>query len=122
MGNKILLIDNSVPLGQSVKFILSRTGYDIDMIDSEDKAIVKLKTGNYGLVIIDLKNFDLYGNTAIRFIRSEGDLIHNPPVLILSVPEIKDTVDTAVFPGKVDWLMIPFSNEKLLASVRKLWK
>ncbi len=122
MGNKILLIDNSIPLGQSVKFILSRTGYQIDMIDSEDKAIVKLKTGKYDLVIIDLKTFDLYGNPAIRFIRSEGERIHNPPVLILSIPEVKDTVDAAAFPGKVEWLMIPFSNEKLITSVKKLWK
>lgn len=55
MGKRVLLVDNSVPLSQSVKFTLSREGYEVALVEDEEVAIKKLSTEIYDVVILDLK-------------------------------------------------------------------
>ncbi len=117
MGKRVLLVDNSVPLSQSVKFTLSREGYEVALVEDEEVAINKLSTEIYDVVILDLKNANQYGSTMLRFLQNRKGEI---PVLALMNFDWGNSMEEHGLPGVTDWIVVPFSNEKLTTTIRKI--
>ena len=118
MGNKVLLIDKSIPLGHSVEFVLGQAGYEVDLAEDEREVGSRYHDAIYDLVIVDLKGAGDHGTDLLGFLKSESPQAP-VPVLALIAPEDEDTPSEAL-PGVTSWITIPFSNEKLISNVRKI--
>ncbi len=115
MTGQILLIDHSVPLSRSIAFILTQNGYHVNAVRDEDNALHNLASEGYDLIIVNLKDVDAYGSKILKFLRNRKDP-SAPPVLGLTTPE-GERDRTLV----TEWLPVPFSNEKLLSCIKKIW-
>ena len=120
MQGRILLSDNSITLSESIRFALSRNGYEVDTAWNEEQTISMIKTGKYRLVIVDLKDMDAFGVSVINYINRREVGSSGPAILALSQPAEQEVISGVVSDGIKEWLMIPFSNEKLLNSVKKI--
>ncbi len=119
MKGKILLVDNSVPLSKSVEFTLSRNNYRVDAVSDEGEALNKLASGTYLLVIINLKDINSYGLKTLDFLQSMGG-DSSLPVLGLTTPVGGMNASPLTTAGVTGWLAVPFSDEKLLNSIKKM--
>ncbi len=113
--SSILLVDDEPGIQSFVSRALSVAGYAIDCAQSGADGLALARTGDYGLVILDLVMPDLDG----RELLAELHRAHpDQPVLVLSCLDDVPTKVACLDLGAHDYLTKPFSLEELLARVR----
>ena len=118
MQHKILVVDDDIEILESLKFFLETENFVVDLVDDAIKAIKKVETTHYSLIILDLRLPDLEGEHLCKLIKSKKDV----PILILSA---KDSVETKILCfeyGADDYLTKPFYKMELLARVKAILK
>lgn len=65
INGRIMLVDDEPDINAALSVVLKRGGYDVDTFDNPFIALEKLKSGFYGLIILDVKmpqmdGFELY--------------------------------------------------------------
>lgn len=114
---QILLVDDEVELTGPLSRILSREGYQVDVVH-DGLAGSRLASHNqYDLLILDWMLPQKSGLEICQQLRSQG---RTTPVLFLTA---KDTIDDRVAgldAGADDYLIKPFELRELLARVRAL--
>lgn len=112
---RLLLAEDERALSKALVTILERNNYSVDAVYDGQEALEYLETGNYDAVIMDIMMPKVDGITALKILRSRGDLI---PVLMLTAKsEIEDKV-TGLDAGANDYLTKPFSSRELMARIR----
>jgi DNA-binding response OmpR family regulator len=115
--SSILLVDDEPGIQSFVSRALAAGGYAIDCAKTGADAIRLARTGEYGLVILDLVMPDLDGRDVLAaLLRAHPD----QPVLVLSCLDDVTTKVTCLDLGARDYLTKPFSLDELLARVRVL--
>ena len=54
-GGRILVIDEGRTTGDSLGFILQNSGYSVNVVYNADEALTKTQTGDFDLVIADIR-------------------------------------------------------------------
>lgn len=114
---QILLVDDEVELTDPLSRILSREGYQVDVVHDGSTGSDLAIQGQYDLLILDWMLPHKSGLEICQQLRAQGKLT---PVLFLTA---KDTVDDRVAgldAGADDYLIKPFELRELLARVRAL--
>jgi DNA-binding response OmpR family regulator len=114
-GSGILLVDDEPSIQGFVSRALSAAGYAIDCASSGADALELARTGEYGLVILDLVMPDMDGRAVLaKLLRAHPD----QAVLVLSCLSDVATKVACLDLGAHDYLTKPFSLDELLARVR----
>lgn len=114
-GQRILLVDDEPKIQGFVAHALSVAGYAIDCAGAGGDAVRLARTGEYGLVILDLVMPDMDGRAVLaELIRAHPE----QPVLVLSCLDDVTTKVACLDLGAHDYLTKPFSLDELLARVR----
>jgi DNA-binding response OmpR family regulator len=111
----ILLVDDEPGIQGFVSRALAGAGYAIDCASGGSDAIRMARSGDYGLVILDLVMPDMDGRDVL------AELIRADPsraVLVLSCVDDVSTKVACLDLGAHDYLTKPFSLDELLARVR----
>ena len=114
---RLLLIEDSERLRQSVGTGLRRAGYAVDVAPDGEEGLWYALANNYDVIVLDLMLPRLDGLSVLRRLREEGRDAH---VLILTA---RDTVEDRVIglrSGSDDYLVKPFAFDELLARVEAL--
>lgn len=111
---KILVIEDSVRLRNSIGTALRKSGYVVDCAADGEEGLWMAETGQYDAVILDLMLPKMDGLTLLRQLRSRGNETH---VLILTAMGTVDDRVTGLKGGADDYLVKPFSIDELLARV-----
>jgi len=114
---RVLLVEDSVRLQQSITAALRRSGYAVDNGADGEDGLWQAESNDYDAIILDLMLPKLDGLEVLRRLRAGGRMT---PVLLLTA---KDTVDDRVRglnEGADDYLVKPFALEELLARVQAL--
>ncbi len=114
---KLLLIEDSERLSDSIARGLRRCGWAVDVALDGEAGFASATTGEYDVIVLDLMLPKLDGLTLLRRLRERGSLTH---VLVLTA---KDAVEDRVLGLRVgadDYLIKPFDFEELLARVDAL--
>lgn len=119
MGASILIVDDSVSIRQSVRFILEQGGYTV--FDAADgvEGLKKLFEQKVQLVITDVNMPNMDGISMLKKIR-ETEGIKFVPVLVLTTESQGSMVDEGKKAGATGWIVKPFNNEKLLETIKKI--
>ena len=114
---KLLLIEDSERLSDSVARGLRRSGWAVDVALDGEAGFAEALANQYDVIVLDLMLPKLDGLTLLRRLRERGSLVH---VLVLTA---KDAVEDRVLGlriGADDYLVKPFDFDELLARVDAL--
>lgn len=114
---RVLLVEDSVSLQNSVSQGLREHGYAVDVVGDGQRAIIHGVTTDYDVIVLDLMLPEVDGLTVLRRLREKRVA---SCVLLLTA---RDTVDDRVLglrSGADDYLIKPFAFAELLARVGSL--
>lgn len=119
---KVLVVDDIMSMRNIVKRALLEIGYtDIhDALNGED-ALEKLKSGGFGLVLLDWNMPIMSGIELLRIIRADPAL-QTLPVLMITAEAKMDNIMEAVQTGVSDYLVKPFSGQALQEKLGKMFQ
>ena len=114
MTDKILLVEDEEKLARMVELELKYEGYQVDKAADGRTGLDMAQTGDYDLILLDIKLPALNGMEVLRRLRRESLV----PVIMLTA---RDTVMDKVAgldAGADDYITKPFAIEELLARIR----
>lgn len=119
MAKKILVVDDSAAIRQSVSFILEQEGFEVVQAADGNDALAKLGSGGTEMVITDVNMPNMDGIELVRQIRKNAQ--HKfVPIIVLTTESQGSKMEEGKTAGATGWIVKPFDGEKLLGVVRKL--
>ena len=114
---KILVIEDSVLLADTIAEALQNENYAVDIANDGQLGYEHASTGIYDMVILDLMLPKMNGYEVLSALRRDGD---NVPVLILSAKtEIDDKIQ-GFTTGADDYMTKPFEIRELLMRIQAI--
>jgi DNA-binding NtrC family response regulator len=116
MHNRILVIEDDATIRLTVRDLLAKQGYDVEIADNGGSGLDLFARHNFDLILLDLRLPDMNGRDVLRAIREADDqaLI----VVMTAFPEVRTAVET-LKAGAYDYLNKPFENDDLREAVRR---
>lgn len=119
MSKRVLIVDDSKAIRQSISFVLDQGGYEVlEACDGAD-GLEKLKDEKVDLIITDVNMPNLDGISFIKKVRQMDDLKYTP-ILVLTTESQKSVMEEGKAAGATGWIVKPFSTDKLIAAVKKV--
>jgi DNA-binding NtrC family response regulator len=115
-ASRILIVDDDPGQRSLLNSFLTGQGFSTVVVDSGEKALEKLKTQEFRMMISDVRMPGMSGLETLR----QARLLHArlPVLLVTAFTDIRDAV-AAIRDGAVDYLAKPIDLDQLLLAVRK---
>ena len=115
ISGRILIIDDDPHFLRVLQRILSGEKFAVTATSNPCEAIGLLRSGNFDLIICDLRMPDCDGLNVLQAIRSAGNEV---PVIILTAYGEVDTYLEAMNAGATEYLNKPIKSDELVVVVR----
>ncbi|NPB07788.1 MAG: response regulator transcription factor [Aquificae bacterium] len=115
MGKRILLVEDDLPLAESLKSFLENRGFSVDLAGSYEEALGLLEENRYDLYLIDVNLGDGDGIELLEDLRRFKD---DTPTLIISAMTDVSTIARGFNAGAEDYVKKPFDPEELLVRIK----
>ena len=117
-----LVVEDDEQIGQLVKFIVTREGFDV-ILAQDGRAVQQLleSTAAPAVIVLDVMLPFIDGFQLIGEIRAHAKWKNCPIVMLTAKSQEKDIV-RALDAGSNDYLVKPFLPEELRARIRRLVK
>jgi DNA-binding NtrC family response regulator len=115
VGGRILIIDDDPHFLRVLQRILSGEKFLVTATSNSCEAVELLRSGNFELIICDLRMPDCDGLNLLHAIRGAGNDI---PVIILTAYGEVDTYLEAMNAGATEYLNKPTNSDELIGVVR----
>ena len=115
---RILVVDDEPPISKLLRTALGAQGYEVVEAETGAAALIALRAGKIGLIVLDLglpgmDGFELI--TRIRAAQADGGMV---PIVVLSSRDDEAGKVRALDLGADDYVTKPFGAEELLARIR----
>ncbi len=110
----VLVVDDQVPLLQTLEMNLLEAGYDVDLATTGGQALARTERRLADAVILDLDLPDVSGMQVLQRIRGWSTV----PVIVLSASATQIQKVAALDAGASDYVTKPFSMDELMARMR----
>ncbi|MCR5283036.1 MAG: response regulator [Lachnospiraceae bacterium] len=114
---RLLLAEDEKEMSRAVTAVLVANGYEVDAVYDGEQALEKARQNAYDAMIFDIMMPNMDGMTALREIRSAGDV--TPVIFLTAKSELDDRVE-GLDAGADDYLTKPFAMKELLARIRSI--
>ena len=116
----ILIVDDDNAVRMSVSLALKRAGYEPWAVGNEDDALEAVRDERVALVILDMNlTLSTTGRQGVEMLRKIRILRPEIPVIMITAwGTIPQAVETMTY-GAVDFLTKPWSNNDLVARIKK---
>lgn len=119
MSRTILTVDDSPSIRRMVRMTLEEAGYQVvEGVDGQD-GLEKAMASRVDAIIVDQNMPRLDGIGMIRALRQHPNG-QGVPVIVLSTESEDGMKQQARDAGALGWMVKPFTQDKLLAVVRKV--
>ena len=116
MTERILVIEDDTTIRVTLKDVLRRQGYQVDLAEDGAGGLEFSRQRAYGLTMLDLHLPDMHGLEVLKAIReADQDAL---VVVMTAFPEVRTAVD-CVKAGAYDYLNKPFELDDLKEIVRR---
>lgn len=115
-NERILVVDDDPGVGESVRLLLESIGCQVELVSNGADGLARAQSGEFDLLITDLRLPDRDGLSIIRSIKETG--IDLPMILMTSFSSI-DTAIEALRGGALDYIIKPFSNDDFRHAVER---
>jgi two-component system, chemotaxis family, chemotaxis protein CheY len=120
MPKKILVIDDSAAIRQSISFILGQEGYEtVEATDGLEALNMLGSIEALDLIITDVNMPNLDGIGFIKKARETAKFKFTP-ILVLTTESQGSKMNEGKEAGATGWIVKPFNAEKLLGIVKKV--
>ncbi len=119
MFKQILIADDSQSIREILTFSLERAGYQVLTASDGLEALRFFDGRPIDLLLTDYHMPNINGLELIEKVRRIDSYKHLP-ILVLTTEKQSDIVREAREAGATGWLLKPFSNEKLIQTLRKV--
>ena len=113
MRKRILVVDDDSMNLARTKIILGKD-YEVLLADSGMDALMKLKSKNVDMVLLDI---DMPGLTGITTCERMKEFAADIPVIFLTASGLEEDVHSAIKMGAVNYLKKPYRPQELLKRV-----
>lgn len=114
---KILIIEDSLSMGMLCSEFLEKAGYEPHHVMTKEDGLSEIGRSDFALVLIDLGLPDGNGLDILKDLNSR---VKSPSVIIITAEgSVKSAVD-AMKNGANDFLMKPFSEQRLITSIKNV--
>lgn len=107
---KILLVEDETVLRDALQEWLAADGYDVEVAESGEEAVERIKNREYGVIVLDLR---LPGIDGLRAFEEAKDIRPEIKGVIITAYPSKETQEKANEIGLLDYLPKPFKVEDL---------
>ena len=114
---RILLVEDSRRLRESIVLALKRSGYAVDATGDGREGLWMAQDNPYDAAILDIMLPSLDGISILKELRASGD---RTPVMFLTARDAIEDRVAGLRGGADDYLVKPFALEELLARVEAL--
>ena len=117
--SRVLIVEDEQHLADGLRFNLEADGYDVEVVESGEAALERLKTGRgkYDLLVLDVMLPGIDGFTVMTELRAAGEFV---PTLMLTARGRPEDVLRGFESGADDYLPKPFELPILLARINGL--
>jgi len=119
MPKKILTVDDSLSIRQTVRLTLANAGYEVGEAASGAAALDACKATSYDVVVTDLNMPEMDGIELIRRLRALPQFKFTP-ILMLTTESQQDRKQQGKAAGATGWLVKPFTPDQLVAVIKKV--
>lgn len=116
MSFVVHIVDDEVPVRQSLAFMLSSAGYPVRVFESAAAFLDVARSISNGCLITDLRMPDMNGVELLRALRATGSTL--PSIVISGHGDVPMAVE-AMKAGALDFIEKPFEEEVLLKAIEK---
>ncbi len=109
---RILVVENSVDVGNMLHVYLTGLGADVTVRDRGGEGLALFSAGVFDLVILDVLLPDANGFEVIRSIRASGSRV--PVFFLTQHPDVNQGLEL----GADDYILLPFDAEEFAFRVR----
>ena len=113
---KILPIEDDVAIAGSLRRVLVRNGYDIEIITRGDEGLERAQRERFDVVLTDFKLPGLDGLELVKRLHAVRPLL---PVIVMTAHGTTETAIEATKLGAYDYVLKPFEVEELLDLINK---
>ncbi|MDP4266832.1 MAG: response regulator [Bacteroidota bacterium] len=115
---KILIIEDDLPLRESIKEVLEMEGYKVVSADNGEEGLKIVTLDIYDLIICDITMPKMDGYEVYRLIK-ENPLTTNIPFVFLTAKAEKEDIRMGLQLGADDYITKPFDFDELLTTVAR---
>lgn len=119
MAKRVLLIEDEPNIIEAISFILSRDGWTVHTHANGDTAMARVLALPPDLIILDVMLPGRSGFDILRDLRAELSTAAMPVLMLTARGQAKDR-ELAERLGVTEFMTKPFSNDDVLASVRRM--
>jgi two-component system, chemotaxis family, chemotaxis protein CheY len=119
MAKRVLVVDDSRAIRQSITFVLQQNAYEVLEAGDGFSGLAQLEGEKVDLIITDVNMPNMDGITFIKKVR-ELDDFRFVPILVLTTESQKSVMEEGKAAGATGWIVKPFSTDKLMAAVKRV--
>jgi signal transduction histidine kinase/DNA-binding response OmpR family regulator len=118
-STRILLAEDN-PINQKLaNYLLTKAGYQVEMVSNGKEAVDLYKTGpdKFDIIFMDVQMPGMDGKEAARLLRSQG--YHDIPIIALTAQAMKGDREECLDAGMNDYISKPIKRELVFEMVKK---
>ncbi|HEY4582085.1 MAG TPA: hybrid sensor histidine kinase/response regulator [Lysobacter sp.] len=115
-SGRILVVDDQAANLRVVSMLLNRQGYEVEAVDTGEKAIAAYTAAEPDLILLDMMMPGMDGFEVLQALRAHERALRAPVVFVTAAHD-RDLLLRAFDAGVVDYVTKPFLPEELLARV-----
>ena len=119
-NTQVLIVDDYKTMLRIIRNLLKQLGFEnVDEANDGQEALVKLRNGNFGLVISDWNMAPMTGLDLLKEVRADPKL-KNMPFIMITAESKTENVAAAKQAGVSNYIVKPFNAETLRDKIEKV--
>ncbi|MFH1571180.1 MAG: response regulator [Gemmatimonadota bacterium] len=117
-ARRVLVVEDEPAMAQAIERVLRQAGFEVRVAHDGFAAGALFSILAPAVVTLDLRMPGMHGTDVLRFLRQTDGLQATRVLVVSALPRAE--LEAAVAAGADDYLEKPFTNQELLAKVRRL--